>query len=92
MSGAAFGVLAACLTTSAWIPQLVRTWRLRSARDLSWAYLATMMVGLTSWLIYGTSRGDLALLGANAVSLSLVMTLSTFKAVSDRRRRQPVGR
>lgn len=85
MSGATFGLIAACLTTGAWIPQLVRTWRLRSARDLSWAYLTTTMVGLASWLVYGVSRGDLALLGANAVSLTLVLTLSTFKAISDRR-------
>ena len=90
MTGAWFGFLAACLTTGAWIPQLVRTWRLRSAHDLSWAYLGTMMCGLTAWLIYGLSRHDVAIIGANIVSLTLVVMLSSFKAISDRRTPIPV--
>jgi MtN3 and saliva related transmembrane protein len=78
MSVALIGVIAACMTTGAWVPQLLRTRRLRSADDLSWVYLATMLLGLTSWLVYGTARHDAALLGAHAVSLTLVLALSAF--------------
>ena len=80
------GTLAAVLTPAAWLPQLLRAWRERSAGDLSWLYLGTMTAGLTSWLVYGTRRHDLALLGANAVSLVLVLSLSAVKVVTDRRR------
>ena len=78
------GLLGAVLTTGAWLPQLVRTWRVGSARDLSWAYLLTMLGGFACWLGYGFSRHDAAVLAANGVSLALVLALSGFKVAVER--------
>lgn len=78
------GLLAASLTTGAWLPQILRTWQSRSAHDLSWGYLATTFIGLTCWLAYGLGRRDAAIVLANAVSLTLLASLCVFKAASDR--------
>lgn len=85
MGAATIGALAACLTTGAWIPQLVRTWRSRSARDLSWPYLATTLIGITLWMVYGILRRDPAMFGANVVAIAFVAPLCVGKAISDRR-------
>ncbi|HVV74810.1 MAG TPA: PQ-loop domain-containing transporter [Mycobacteriales bacterium] len=76
----AIGLLAAAMTTLAWVPQLLRTRRLRSAAELSWLYLATMTAGLSTWLAYGLIRHDVAIISANVVSLTLVVSLGAYKA------------
>jgi MtN3 and saliva related transmembrane protein len=79
------GFLAAALTTGAWVPQLVRSWRQRSSRDLSWTYLATTATGLSLWLAYGLSTGDGAIIAANLVSLVLALCVCGCKAVRSNR-------
>jgi MtN3 and saliva related transmembrane protein len=51
----AIGYIAGALTTVAFVPQLVQTWRSRSAGDLSLSMLAVFTVGLVLWLIYGVA-------------------------------------
>jgi uncharacterized protein with PQ loop repeat len=49
----AIGTVAAILASTALLPQVLRTTRLKSANDLSWMYLVTFGLGTTLWLIYG---------------------------------------
>ena len=73
------GSLAAVLTTLSFLPQVVKTWRTRSAADFSWIWLAAFAAGLLLWLIYGVAIGSLPLLGANGLSLALVLTIAFVK-------------
>ena len=45
MSLSLLGLLAGALTTGAWLPQLLRTWRRGSAEDISWPYLGVFGAG-----------------------------------------------
>lgn len=81
---ATLGIVAGILTTAAWLPQVVKTWNTRSARDFSWGYLAMMLTGVTLWAIYGALRKDVAVLGANVVTLVLVLTVIAIKIASRR--------
>ncbi len=74
------GLLAGFLTTGAWVPQLLQTWRTRSCEDISWAYLITMTVGFVTWLGYGILIGEVAIVVTNVVTLVLVLGLVTLKA------------
>ena len=74
------GLLAAALTTGAWLPQLWRTWRTRSARDLSWAYLATTGLGFVTWLTYGLLTREPVIISANITTLVLLGLLVSLKA------------
>lgn len=67
----AVGYLAASLTTAAWVPQLVRTWRTKSADDLSPGMLAAFTAGVSLWLVFGLARGSGPVIAANAVTLLL---------------------
>ncbi|MGC1298287.1 MAG: PQ-loop domain-containing transporter, partial [Alloacidobacterium sp.] len=47
------GLIAAFSTTTAYVPQLVRVWRRKSARDISLYTFLLLCFGLLMWLIYG---------------------------------------
>ena len=91
MTVATLGLLAGALTTAAWLPQLLRTWRRGSAEDLSWFYLVTFGTGVAGWLAYGLLTRDPAVLVANVVTLALVASLVGLKARTVARgRHEPV--
>lgn len=73
------GGLAAFGTTAAWLPQVLRTWRSRSAEDFSWSYLAMFSAGVALWLVYGILRKDGVIVAANGVTLLLVLTVAFVK-------------
>lgn len=82
------GYAAAALTTLSWVPQLRRTWRTRSAADLSTGMLATFTAGVALWLLYGLAVGASPVIAANGVTLALALGLIALKVVFDRRARR----
>lgn len=70
----ALGLAAGALTTGCWLPQLLRSWRTRSAGDLSWVYLAVLATGVGLWLVYGVTVSDASIVVANGLTL-LALTL-----------------
>jgi MtN3 and saliva related transmembrane protein len=79
------GLVAATLTTSAFVPQVLKVWRSRSADDLSVATLLVFSVGILLWLLYGLRLGSVPLIGANAVTLALNLVILGLKRRYDRR-------
>lgn len=73
------GLLAGTLTTLAFLPQVLRTWRRRSAADLSFSMLAVFVGGVSLWLAYGWLMDDLPLMIANGVTLALAGTILILK-------------
>ena len=73
------GFVAATLTTVAFLPQVVQTWRTRSAGDLSAAWLATFSAGVLCWLTYGVLLESRPVILGNGVTLVLTGTLIYFK-------------
>ncbi|MGE0360587.1 MAG: SemiSWEET family sugar transporter [Vicinamibacterales bacterium] len=69
------GYAAATCTTASWIPQVVRTWRSRSADDLSLGMLTAFSTGVLLWLLFGLALGSRPIILANAVTLALNLLL-----------------
>lgn len=69
------GLVAGCLTTAAFVPQAVRTWRSGSARDFSALMLVFFVAGVCLWLIYGVMAGLSAVVAANAATLLLTLPI-----------------
>jgi MtN3 and saliva related transmembrane protein len=63
------GLIAGGLTTISFVPQMIKTWKSRSAKDVSFAMLVTFISGIFLWLIYGFLRQDIAIIAANGVTL-----------------------
>lgn len=73
------GYVAATLTTAAFLPQVLHTWRTRSTRDLSVVWLVTFSAGLVCWLVYGVMTRSRPVIVGNAVTLGLTATLALLK-------------
>ncbi|MEQ8601888.1 MAG: SemiSWEET transporter [Marivibrio sp.] len=75
----AIGLAAGALTTLAFLPQVVKTWRTRSTADISlWMFLA-FLTGVGLWLAYGLLIGDAPLIAANGATFLLAGVILYFK-------------
>jgi MtN3 and saliva related transmembrane protein len=73
------GFVAAFLTTAAFVPQLVRVVRLRTARDISMPTFLMFSVGVLLWLIYGLLAGSKPIIASNTVTLGLSVSILVLK-------------
>ncbi len=73
------GLLAGILTTVAFLPQVIRTWKTRSTRDISLGMFSIYVTGIFVWLVYGLMLGDLPLIASNAVTFCLSGTILLLK-------------
>lgn len=73
------GFIAGVLTTMAFIPQVVKTWKSKQARDISLGMFAIFSTGVLLWLFYGIQIGSPPVIVANAVTLGLSLTILVFK-------------
>jgi MtN3 and saliva related transmembrane protein len=78
------GFVAAFCTTAAFVPQVVRVLRLRSARDISLPTFLLFSVGVFLWLIYGFYTGSKPVIASNAVTLVLSVSILVLKLRFDR--------
>jgi len=74
-----FGALAGTLTTIAFFPQVLKTWRSKSAADISLGMFTLFSAGVLLWIVYGIGIGSLPVVIANTVTLVLAVTILAFK-------------
>ena len=75
----ALGFAAGALTTIAFIPQVYRIVKTRSAHDISWLMFGMFSVGIGLWLWYGLRAGATPLIAANVVTLTFALTILYLK-------------
>ena len=76
---AVIGIVATLLAVVSLVPQVVRTWRTRSAVDLSGSWLLIAIVSMILWIAYGTLLSAWAIVVANAITLFLALLLLVMK-------------
>jgi MtN3 and saliva related transmembrane protein len=81
------GLVAAALTTFAFLPQVVQTWRSKSTAGLNLPMLVVLTAGVALWLVYGLGIGELPVILANGATLLLVALLLALKLRDLRRAR-----
>jgi MtN3 and saliva related transmembrane protein len=67
----ALGLVTGALTTVAFLPQVVHTWKTKSAKDLSLSMLVSFTTGVLCWFIYGIWIDSLPIALTNGVTLVL---------------------
>jgi MtN3 and saliva related transmembrane protein len=73
------GLIAGTLTTIAFLPQLLKTWKSKSAQDVSLVMMITFSVGIFLWIIYGFAIGAMPIIVCNAVTLVLALMILVLK-------------
>lgn len=75
--------VAGALTSTGYLPQLVKGFRTKRMTDVSLLMPAVLGFGMFLWLIYGLVREDEAIIIANVVGSTLTTLLVAMKLVYD---------
>ena len=73
------GSVAGVLTTLAFVPQVIKTWRTRKADDISLGMLLLCTLGVALWGVYGVIIGAAPVIVANGVTLVLAFVMVIMK-------------
>ena len=73
------GLIAAIASAAGFMPQVIKTWRTKRARDLSLYMIVIFIVSSISWMTYGMSKNDIYIVGTNSFILVLSFILLFFK-------------
>jgi MtN3 and saliva related transmembrane protein len=72
------GYIAAILTTFALLPQIMRIWKLKEARDISIFMPLMTTAGSVLWLIYGILINEVPIIAANVIYMFFSLTVLFF--------------
>ena len=73
------GLIAAFLTTAAFLPQVVKTYKTKDTSGLSLTMYIAFFIGIILWLIYGIHLNSLPIILANAITAISTLSLIFMK-------------
>ncbi|WP_430906122.1 SemiSWEET family sugar transporter [Maribacter sp. 2-571] len=73
------GLVAACLTTAAFVPQVYKTWKVKSAKEISLTMYTVFFIGVILWLVYGLLIDSLPVVLANGITGMLIVLMLLMK-------------
>lgn len=73
------GIVAGVFCTLSFVPQVLKIFRTKQAKDLSLFAFSCFSFGIILWLVYGVLIGDAAIIIANTVTLVLVLLIVVMK-------------
>lgn len=73
------GIVAAGLTTSSFLPQILKAYRTKSMEDVSRYLMSFFATGTLIWMIYGIFQDDWVIVGANATASAFNVILLYMK-------------
>ena len=69
------GYIGGLLTTLCYVPQIIRVFRLKSAKEISLLFTILLLVGVAVWLFYGIILSLVPLILWNSIGLVIVGAL-----------------
>ena len=73
------GLAAGMLTTAAFIPQVIRTWKTRSTRDISLVMFIAFCAGIALWAVYGFLIHSIPVIVTNCITFILASIILALK-------------
>lgn len=73
------GLIAASLTTFAYLPQSIKAIRTRHTKDISLSMVIMLEIGLITWLTYGLLISSIPIIAANTVSIGFMTIILYLK-------------
>jgi MtN3 and saliva related transmembrane protein len=74
----ALGFVAGALTTFAFAPQLLQTWK-TGGKDLSWSMLSMFGLGVSLWIVYGVLLEMMPIIVANGLTIVQIAAIVLIK-------------
>jgi len=69
------GLIAGAIITIGFLPQVIRVFKLKSAREISLSFTILFLIGLGCWLAYGISLRLTPVILWNAISVIFALAL-----------------
>ncbi len=69
------GLIAGAITTGSFIPQVIRVFKIKSARDISLSFILAFVVGDSLWLAYGIYINQLPIIFWNVLAIIFALVL-----------------
>ena len=73
------GFLAALCTTCSFLPQVIKTIKIKETKDISFSMYAILIAGVLLWIIYGILKQDVPVIVANVITFVLATTVLILK-------------
>lgn len=73
------GLVAAVLTTSAFVPQVVQTMKTKDVSGISLPMYIVLCTGICLWLAYGLINNQISVIAANGITLILALAVLFLK-------------
>lgn len=73
------GYVAGLLTAFTFLPQVIKTWKTRSAKDVSLAMFIIAFTNQVMWLVYGILIENWVIISTNAVMLGMTGIMISLK-------------
>lgn len=73
------GTAAAAITTLTFLPQVIKTWRDKSAKEVSLLMFIIAVVNEILWIIYGILRDDMIIIATNVIMVIMALTMIYLK-------------
>ena len=73
------GTLAAVISTASFVPQVWHTFKTRDVSGVSLGMYSVFTVGVSCWLVYGLLLGAWPSIIANAITLTLAISILVMK-------------
>lgn len=75
------GFFAGFCSTISFLPQIVKIWISKSAKDISLMMYIVLSTGQLAWIIYGVFTHSLPIMFANSVTLVLTLIILFLKII-----------
>lgn len=73
------GLLAGTLTTISFLPQVIKAFKTKHTRDLSFPTFLLLVLGIVLWIIYGILIRQIPIVLSNAAAFILVLSILIMK-------------
>jgi MtN3 and saliva related transmembrane protein len=73
------GTAAAIISTASFVPQVWQTFKTRDVSGISLGMYSVFTVGVSCWLVYGLLLGAWPIIIANAITLTLAISIVVMK-------------
>ncbi len=83
------GLVAGSLTTSAFVPQLIKVWKSKSANDISYLMFILFIIGIILWEIYGWEIHSMPVIIFNVITFVLGVAILVLKYIFEKDESSP---
>ncbi|MEI6728723.1 MAG: SemiSWEET family transporter [bacterium] len=73
------GFLAGVFVATSSLPQIIKSWKTKSTKDLSFGLMGLNLIGQILWTVYGVLVGSPALIVMSSVTIVFVVSLLFLK-------------